>query len=55
MKLHATSPTTQGFDARLAGKPLTACPYAEGSIERECWLAGWRLCWIEPKSVAGGK
>jgi ribosome modulation factor len=34
-----------GSDARIAGQPITACPYdATGRVnqERELWKAGWR-------------
>lgn len=31
----------EGSDARLAGKPLTACPYPPGD-QMNYWVLGWR-------------
>jgi ribosome modulation factor len=31
----------QGRNARLYGKPADACPYPEGSDDRQAWLQAW--------------
>ncbi|GJD44654.1 hypothetical protein AFCDBAGC_2521 [Methylobacterium cerastii] len=35
------SPFIQGRNARLYGKPIDDCPYAEGSEERTAWLQAY--------------
>ena len=35
------SPFIQGRNARLHGKTLAQCPYAEGSEERASWLQAY--------------
>lgn len=35
------SPFIQGRNARLYGKPIGDCPYAEGSEERAAWLQAY--------------
>ena len=32
---------TEGLHAQAQGEGRNACPYAEGSSEREDWLKGW--------------
>ena len=34
-------PFLEGMDAFGGGVPLAACPYPDGSDERELWLTGW--------------
>jgi ribosome modulation factor len=36
-----TDPFLEGMDAFGRGVPLAACPYPDGSDERELWLTGW--------------
>ncbi len=31
----------EGMDARGGGRPLSACPYPEGSQARQAWTKGW--------------
>ncbi len=31
----------EGMSARGLGKPVTACPYPEGSGDRDAWTDGW--------------
>lgn len=31
----------EGFDARIADKPISVCPYEFGSLTRKRWLDGW--------------
>lgn len=35
------SPFIQGRNARLYGKPVSQCPYPEGSEERKAWLEAY--------------
>ena len=35
------NPFLEGMDAFGRGVPLAACPYPDGSDERELWLTGW--------------
>ena len=35
------SPFIQGRNARLYGKPVSECPYAEGSEERAAWMQAY--------------
>lgn len=31
----------EGFHANENGEPRTACPHELGTIDANCWLAGW--------------
>lgn len=35
------SPFIQGRNARLYGKPVSECPYPEGSEERAAWIQAY--------------
>lgn len=35
------SPFIQGRNARLYGKPVSECPYAEGTQERAAWMQAY--------------
>jgi ribosome modulation factor len=35
------SPFIQGRNARLYGKPVSECPYPEGSQERTAWMEAY--------------
>ncbi|ACB24161.1 ribosome modulation factor [Methylobacterium sp. PvP062] len=35
------SPFIQGRNARLYGKPVSECPYPEGSQERAAWMEAY--------------
>ncbi len=35
------SPFIQGRNARIYGKPESACPYADGSEERAAWMQAY--------------
>ena len=43
-------PFIEGMDAFGRGVPCEACPYRDGSDERELWLSGWE----EAKRLHGG-
>jgi ribosome modulation factor len=34
-------PFLEGMDAFGRGVPLDACPYSDGTDERELWVSGW--------------
>lgn len=31
----------EGSEARLRGRPFSACPYSDGGYRQKCWREGW--------------
>ena len=36
-----TQAFAEGMSARGLGKPITSCPYPDGSDDRDAWIDGW--------------